>query len=84
MPASGAIGPSVPAWSVGVAGAFFGGPTQCGAFRTRDHTTLITLTSSGTLFEVNSAGTTIASRTLTGSVARVPRYRQVNGVWVGP
>ncbi len=84
MPASGAIGPSVPAWSVGVAGAFYGGPTQCGAFRTRDNTTLITLTSSGTLFEVNSAGTTIASRTLTGSVARVPRYRLVNGVWVGP
>ena len=82
--ASGAIGPSIPAWSVGVAGAFYGGPTQCGAFRTRDNTTLITLTSSGTLFEVNSAGATIASRTLTGSVARVPRYRLVNGVWVGP
>jgi ABC-type lipopolysaccharide export system ATPase subunit len=43
-----------------------------------------TTTLYASLLEVNSAGTTIASRTLTGSVARVPRYRQVNGVWVGP
>lgn len=55
-----------------------------GAFRTRDNTTLITLTNSGTLFEVNAAGITVATRTLSGSVARAPRYRLVNGSWVGP
>lgn len=82
-PATGAFGPAAPAWSVGGVGGFYGGPTQCGAFRTLDNTTLITLTNSGTLFEVNSAGATIATRTLTGQVARVPRYRLVNGLWQG-
>lgn len=83
VPATGAFGPSAASWSVGGPGAFYGGPTQCGAFRTLDNTTLITLTNSGTLLEVNSSGATIATRTLTGQVARVPRYRLVNGLWVG-
>ena len=84
VPATAAFGPGAPTWSYGSAGAFFGGPTQCGAFRTRDNTTLITLTSTGTVFEVDSAGNTLSSRTIAGSIARVPRYRLVNGSWIGP
>lgn len=84
VPTTGAFGPAVPTWTVGSAGAFYGGPTQCGAFRTLSNTTLITLTSSDTLFEVDASGHTISTRTLTGSVARVPRYRLVNGLWIGP
>lgn len=84
VPATASFGPTVPTWTVGTAGAFYGGPTQCGAFRTLNNTTLITLTSTDTLFEVDASGNTIATQTLTGSVARVPRYRLVNGLWVGP
>lgn len=84
VPTTGSFGPTVPTWTAGSAGGFFGGPTQCGAFRTLNNTTLITLTSTGTLLEVNSSGNTISTQTLTGSVARVPRYRLVNGLWVGP
>ena len=84
VPATAAFGPTVPTWTVGSAGGFYGGPTQCGAFRTLSNTTLITLTSSDTLFEVDASGNTISTRILTGSVAQVPRYRLVNGLWIGP
>lgn len=76
--------PTQPTWSVGGPGQWYGGATQCGAMRTLDNTTLITLTNSGTVFEVNEAGDTIDSRTVTGSVARALRYRKVGGLWVGP
>ncbi|MSQ91082.1 MAG: arylsulfotransferase (ASST) [Phycisphaerales bacterium] len=79
-----AFGPASPAWSHGALGAFYGGPTQCGAFRTLDNTTLITLTNTGTVFEVNAAGSTIWTMTVPASCARVPRYRQVDGLWIGP
>ena len=56
-----------------------------GAFRTLDGTTLITLNNTARTFEVNSAGTVIWDRTNTGlTIARAPRYRMVNGAWVGP
>jgi hypothetical protein len=84
VPVSGEFSPPSPSWSHGSPGGFYGGATQCGAFRTLDNTTLIMLTNSGTLFEVNAAGATVATRTLSGNVARVPRYRLVGGVWVGP
>jgi hypothetical protein len=80
-----AFGPAAPAWSYGSPGQFFGGPTQCGAFRTLDNTTLITLTSSGRIFEVDAAGNTIWNRKNTGlTIPRAPRYRAVNGAWIGP
>ncbi len=79
------FGPSEPSWSYGSPGQMYGGATQCGAFRTLDNTTLITLTNSNKVFEVNAAGETLWSRTFTGgSIARAPRYRQVGGSWVGP
>ena len=84
VPATGGFGPAAPTWSVGGPGGFFGGPTQCGAFRTRANTTLVTLTNSGTVFEVDSAGQVIATQVLDGNIARVPRYRMVDGQWVGP
>lgn len=84
VPTTGAFGPATPLWSVGAAGSFFGGAVQCGAFRTRANTTIITLTNSGTFFEVNAAGVTVATRNLGANVARAPRYRMVNGLWLGP
>ena len=83
--AASAYGPIAPAWTYGGVNEINGGPTQCGAFRTLDNTTLITLTSSGRTFEVNSAGTVIWDRANTGlTIARAPRYRLVNGLWYGP
>lgn len=84
QPSAGAYQPSVPTWSVGGPGQWYGGATQCGAMRTLDNTTLITLTNSGTVFEVDAAGTTLNTRSVTGQVARAVRYRKVNGAWVGP
>ena len=83
VPATSAFGPTAPLWSVGGVGGFYGGPTQCGAFRQSNGNTLVTLTNSGTLFEVNAVGATVSTTQLTGQVARVPRYRFVNGVWQG-
>ena len=80
-----AFGPSSPTWSCGAPGQFYGGPTQCGAFRTTDNTTIITLTNSGRVFEVSAAGATLWERTGLGTgVARVPKYTQINGQWIGP
>ncbi|MSR69301.1 MAG: arylsulfotransferase (ASST) [Phycisphaerales bacterium] len=78
------FGPSAPAWTHGAAGAFYGGATQCGSFRTLDNTTLITLTNTGRVFEVTTSGTTIWEIDVAGQVARVPRYRLVDGLWIGP
>lgn len=78
------FGPSTPAWTHGAPGAFYGGATQCGAFRTPDNTTLITLTNSGRVFEVTTSGETIWEIDVAGQVARVPRYRLVDGNWTGP
>ena len=83
--ATNAYAPSAPAWTYGAPGQIYGGPIQCGAFRTLDGTTLITLNNTARTFEVNSAGRVIWDRTNTGlTIARAPRYRMVNGVWVGP
>lgn len=83
--AGSAFGPAAPVWSYGAPGQFYGGPTQCGAFRTLDNTTIITLSNSGRIFEVDAAGNTIWNRKNTGlTIARAPRYRSVNGAWVGP
>lgn len=80
-----AFGPSAPAWSYGAQGQIYGGPTQCGAFRTLDNTTLITLTNSGRVFEVDSVGALVWNQdAVATNLARAPRYRKVNGSWVGP
>ncbi len=79
------FGPSTPAWTYGSPNQIYGGAVQCGAFRTLNNTTLITLTNSGRIFEVNNAGAVIWNRDNAGpNIARAPRYRQVNGTWVGP
>lgn len=51
--------------------------------RTLDNTTLVTLTLTRQLLEFDSLGNQMSARTLTGHIARVPRYRLVNGEWVG-
>ncbi len=78
------FGPTSPAWTHGAAGAFYGGMTQCGAFRTLDNTTLITLTNTGRVFEVTTSGDTIWEMDVAGQVARVARYRLVGENWIGP
>ncbi len=79
------FGPIVPSWTYGSPNQIYGGATQCGAFRTLDNTTLITLTNTGRIFEVNSSGDVIWNRNnVANSIPRAPRYRQVNGLWVGP
>ncbi len=83
VPASSAFGPATPIWSVGQVGGFYGGPTQCGAFRQSNGSTLVTLTNTGTAFEVDASGATTATRQLTGQIARAVRYRLVDGVWIG-
>ncbi len=80
-----AFAPTAALWSYGAPSQIYGGATQCGAFRTMDNTTLITLTNSGRTFEVNQAGTVVWDRLNPGiTVARAARYRRVDGVWVGP
>ena len=80
-----AFGPTAPVWSYGSANQIYGGAVQCGAFRTLDNTTLITLTNSGRIFEVDSTGATIWNLASAGSnIPRAPRYRKVSGTWVGP
>ncbi len=83
VPASAAFGPAAPSFTIGTAGEFFGGPTQCGAFRTLDNTTLVTLTLTRQLLEFDSNGNQMSARTLTGQIARVPRYRLIDGEWAG-
>ncbi len=79
------FGPRTPVWTYGSPNQIYGGGTQCGAFRTLDNTTLITLMNSGRIFEVNSAGTVVWNIDNAGTnIARAPRYRLVNGQWVGP
>jgi hypothetical protein len=84
VPATAAFGPAAPTWTHGSANQFYGGNTQCGAYRTLDNTTLITLTGTGEVFEVNAAGQRLFQTTVTGQVARAVRYRNIGGVWVGP
>ncbi len=80
-----AFGPSAPTWTYGSPNQIYGGAVQCGAFRTLDNTTLITLTNSGRIFEVNTSGAVIWNRdSVATNIPRAPRYRQVNGLWVGP
>ncbi|MDA0802774.1 MAG: hypothetical protein O2819_03355 [Planctomycetota bacterium] len=43
----------------------------------------MTLTLTRQLLEFDSLGNQMSARTLTGHIARVPRYRLVNGEWVG-
>ena len=80
-----AYAPTSALWSYGAPGQIYGGATQCGAFRTLDNTTLITLTNSGRTFEVNQAGTVVWDRLNPGiTVPRAAPYRRINGLWIGP
>ena len=80
-----AYAPTSALWSYGAPGQIYGGAVQCGAFRTLDNTTLITLTNSGRTFEVNQAGTVVWDRLNPGiTVPRAAPYRRINGLWIGP
>ncbi len=80
-----AYAPTSALWSYGAPGQIYGGATQCGAFRTLDNTTLITLTNSGRTFEINQAGTVVWDRLNPGiTVPRAAPYRRINGLWIGP
>lgn len=82
---SAAFAPSSALWSYGAPGQIYGGATQCGAFRTLDNTTIITLTNSARTFEVNAAGIVLWDRLNPGStIPRAAPYRRIDGVWIGP
>jgi hypothetical protein len=84
LPATSAFGPAQPAWTFGGTGTFYGGPTQCGAFRTPAGTTLVTVSSSSTVIEVAPSGAVLSTWVAPVNLARAVRYRQVGGQWVGP
>jgi len=69
------FGPAEPTWSYGGPGDFYGGPTQCGAFRLPNGNTLISEAQAGHTFEVTEAGETVWDFVHPSSVARVPRYQ---------
>ena len=84
VPATAAFGPAQPAWTFGGTGTFYGGPTQCGAFRTPAGTTLVTVANSSTVIEVAPSGAVLSTWVAPVNLARAVRYRQVGGQWVGP
>jgi hypothetical protein len=67
-------GPADATWSYGGPGGFYGGSTQCGAFRLPNGNTLITATQDGDVFEVTADGTTVWTYSAGGRVARALRY----------
>jgi len=67
-------GPADATWSYGGPGGFYGGASQCGAFRLPNGNTLITSTGDNYIFEVTVDGTTVWDYTAAGSVKRALRY----------
>ena len=73
--------PSEPGWTCGDTGDFYGGATQCGAYRMQNGNTLITLTEDNYLFEVDSLGNTVWDYSGSMSnVARANRYPDTSGI----
>jgi len=68
------FGPSAPAWTYGGPGTFYGGASQCGAFRLPNGNTLICVAQSGYLFEVTQSGTTLWDYDHPANIARAQRY----------
>lgn len=68
------FGPDTPVWWYGDQGDFYGGDTQCGAYRLPNGNTLICSANSGYVFEVTEDGDTVWSYDHPASVARAPRY----------
>lgn len=67
-------GPADPTWSYGGPGGFYGGPTQCGAYRMPNGNTLITASQDGYVFEVTEAGTVVWDYDDPDRIARGLRY----------
>ena len=78
------FGPAAPIWEHGDPGDFYGGPTQCGAFRLSNGNTIICLRMTGYVFEVAMDGTLVWEYDHPSSVARAPKYWFIGGQWVGP
>ena len=72
------FGPEEPYWVYGGQGDFYGGATQCGAYRLPNGNTLICSASSGLVFEVTEAGSTVWTYDYPNRVARAPRYWQID------
>ncbi|MCP4246868.1 MAG: hypothetical protein GY778_07450 [bacterium] len=79
LTAGAAFGPAASTWSYGDSGSFYGGPTQCGAFRLPNGNTLICATNDGYVFEVTTAGQTVWDFDYGSSIARAPRYWDTGG-----
>jgi len=73
--ADAAFGPTSPTWTYGGPGVFYGGPTQCGAYRMPNGNTVVCVSTSGYLFEVTTAGATVWEYDHpSGNIARAERY----------
>ncbi len=76
-----AFGPQVPVWTYGESQGFYGGPTQCGAYRLANGNTLITSLEDNLVFEVDVAGSTVWEYSCSGGgVARAQRYSEFTGI----
>jgi len=78
------FGPAAPTWEHGDPGDFYGGPTQCGAFRLSNGNTIICLRMTGYVFEVAMDGTLVWDYDHPSSIARAPKYWLIDGKWIGP
>lgn len=75
------FGPDAPIWTYGGPGGFYGGPSQCGAYRMPNGNTVICVSTGGYLFEVTESGETVWDYDYpTGDVARAERYWDDTGV----
>ncbi len=76
------FGPEEPSWTYGEAGDFYGGATQCGAYRMPGGNTVITLTEENYVFEVDSFGNKVWEYTGSlSNVARASRYSGTSGIF---
>ncbi len=75
------FGPTEPCWTCGDPGDFYGGPTQCGAYRMPGGNTVITLTGENYIFEVDLLGDKVWEYTGSlSNVARASRYTETSGI----
>lgn len=68
------FGPPEPTWIFEDPAWFYGGPTQCGAYRLPNGNTLVCSTVDGYLFEVSQAGEIVWDYDHPGMIARAERY----------
>jgi len=67
-------GPASPSWTYGDPGEFYGGPTQCGAFRLPNGNTLVSLASTSQILEVTTEGEIVWTHTVAAGINRAQRY----------